>query len=205
MSRKAGSVPEETRANLISAAIAEFHAYGYEKASLRRICAKAEVTTGAIYFFFQDKEDLFAQVIMPVTNGILKLLTEHFEWERKRMPEEPTGGLEEDIQAAAGILEAYYAHKELFEIVLNNRERPVIIEFFDTLTELLERQTRCFLESDFALGNGIMDGCMIHWFSHLQVDAVLHILSHDYPEEEAKKQLAIMVKFLRGGFLSVLM
>lgn len=41
----------------------EFLVKGFEKASLRKICEKAGVTTGAVYFFFENKEDLFHQIV----------------------------------------------------------------------------------------------------------------------------------------------
>lgn len=47
-----------TKANLIDAAKKEFLDKGYEKASLRKICADADVTTGAMYFFFKNKQRL---------------------------------------------------------------------------------------------------------------------------------------------------
>ncbi|MDE5680036.1 MAG: TetR/AcrR family transcriptional regulator, partial [Lachnospiraceae bacterium] len=40
----------ETKENLIASAKAEFMEKGYVKASLRKICANAGVTTGALYF-----------------------------------------------------------------------------------------------------------------------------------------------------------
>ncbi|MBR4097117.1 MAG: TetR/AcrR family transcriptional regulator, partial [Oscillospiraceae bacterium] len=46
---------KETREKLIESAKAEFMDKGYNKASLRTICANAGVTTGALYFFFEDK------------------------------------------------------------------------------------------------------------------------------------------------------
>ncbi len=158
-----------------------------------------------MYFFFQDKQDLFSQVIAPVTEGVLKLLSKHFAWERSHDHlNEEAEGLNEDIQAMTGIIDAYFANRELFEIVLNNRDQQVIINFFDTLTELLEGQTVYFLKQDNRAGKDIMDSCMVHWFAHLQVDAVLHILSHNYSKEEAKRQLSIMVKFLRAGIMSLM-
>lgn len=51
------------REKLLAAGKKEFLEYGYEKASLRRICRAAGVTTGALYFCFQNKEDLFAQIV----------------------------------------------------------------------------------------------------------------------------------------------
>lgn len=81
MSRHAGSVPEETKTRLLQSAVLEFSEFGFEKASLRRICSRADVTTGALYFFFQDKEDLFGHVISPVTDRLLSLMKEHYERE----------------------------------------------------------------------------------------------------------------------------
>ena len=62
MTRRAGAVPEETRAALVAAARREFAEHGYSSASIRSICSAAGVTTGALYFFFRNKEELFEAV-----------------------------------------------------------------------------------------------------------------------------------------------
>ena len=46
-----------TKEKLLESAKKEFLEKGYMKASLRTICKNAGVTTGALYFFFQGKED----------------------------------------------------------------------------------------------------------------------------------------------------
>ncbi len=53
----------ETKIHLIQCAKKEFMEKGFVGASLRGICQKAGVTTGALYFFFQDKDDLFCEVV----------------------------------------------------------------------------------------------------------------------------------------------
>ena len=53
----------QTKQKLIESAKADFLEYGFKNASLRRICKNADVTTGALYFFFKNKEDLFEAVI----------------------------------------------------------------------------------------------------------------------------------------------
>ena len=53
----------ETREKLLESAMAEFSENGYMKASLRKICADAGVTTGALYFFFKNKNDLFKAIV----------------------------------------------------------------------------------------------------------------------------------------------
>lgn len=53
----------EAKIKLVEAAKEEFLENGYEKASLRNICKKAGVTTGALYFFYKNKEDLFVSIV----------------------------------------------------------------------------------------------------------------------------------------------
>ncbi len=202
MSRKAGSIPEETKLRLLQASIEEFAARGFQNSSLRRICTKAEVTTGALYFFFRDKEDLFANAISPVTDGIYNIMKSHYEIELlgKDLEED------EDIRAGEEFFQFYYQNQKLCHIVLNHRDHPAVLSFFDRLTNLMDQQTLLLLNmfpgkvaSDFTFNE-----CTIHWFSHLQIDAVLHIISHDYDQHRSREQLKIMIRFLRGGFLSLI-
>ena len=50
---------KETVRKLSDSAKKEFMEKGFMKASLRNICKNAGVTTGALYFFFKDKDALF--------------------------------------------------------------------------------------------------------------------------------------------------
>ena len=62
---------KETRKKLLDSAKQEFLEKGYMKASLRTICKNAGVTTGALYFFFQDKEDLLKQLVEEPLKGLI--------------------------------------------------------------------------------------------------------------------------------------
>lgn len=62
----------ETKEKLLESARKEFAKDGYMKASLRKICANAGVTTGALYFFFQDKADLFQSIVQEPYSQLLK-------------------------------------------------------------------------------------------------------------------------------------
>jgi AcrR family transcriptional regulator len=70
MSRKAQTDSGETKRSLVASATEEFAEYGYEGASLRQICSKAGVTTGALYFFFDSKEDLFKSVVLSLDDRV---------------------------------------------------------------------------------------------------------------------------------------
>ncbi|MGN1135859.1 MAG: TetR/AcrR family transcriptional regulator, partial [Oscillospiraceae bacterium] len=68
----------ETRELLLESGRREFLEKGYMKASLRKICADAGVTTGALYFFFKDKEDLFGAIAEPPLKELTEVLNNHF-------------------------------------------------------------------------------------------------------------------------------
>ena len=56
--------------DLLASAKTHFLENGYEKASLRKICSSAGVTTGALYFSFANKEALFDALIGPTLQKI---------------------------------------------------------------------------------------------------------------------------------------
>ncbi len=56
--------------DLLTAAKENILKYGYEKAALRQICADAGVTTGALYFSFENKEALFDALVHPTMENL---------------------------------------------------------------------------------------------------------------------------------------
>ena len=80
---------KETREMLLASAKQEFLEKGYQGASLRSICKNAGVTTGALYFFFQDKEDLFAAIVEPVLEKLKHMLQQHMRQELMELQQLP--------------------------------------------------------------------------------------------------------------------
>ncbi|MFS0884297.1 TetR/AcrR family transcriptional regulator [Aeromicrobium sp. 179-A 4D2 NHS] len=54
---------DETREALLTAAKAQFLERGYARTALADVAADAQVTRGAVYHHFKDKQDLFAAVL----------------------------------------------------------------------------------------------------------------------------------------------
>lgn len=54
---------DEKRAAIVEAAAAEFSAHGFDGASINRIIAAAGISKGAVYYYFEDKADLFVTVV----------------------------------------------------------------------------------------------------------------------------------------------
>ncbi len=199
MTRKLGTVSEDTYVRILKSAQEEFYEKGYQKASLRQICSNADVTTGALYFFFKNKDDLFIHVISEACEFILEALKIHYQNELVAIAQGAFGEEEEDIRAVYQLLDYYYDHQEVCQIVLKHRDYPYVVEFFDKLTALLDKQTILIFQDYKEL-----DSFTVHWLSHLQIDAFMHIISHDLDINEAKQQLNIMIHFLRAGFESLI-
>lgn len=66
----------ETIEKLKKAGKEEFLENGYQRASLRKICKSAGVTTGAFYFSFESKEALFKAILEPLVNQYEAMLGE---------------------------------------------------------------------------------------------------------------------------------
>ncbi len=62
---------DNARRSLLEAAAREFAARGYDGASLSRIIEDAGISKGALYYYFDDKADLFATVTEHVWNDLL--------------------------------------------------------------------------------------------------------------------------------------
>lgn len=57
------NLPETERTDLLAIARAHFLRRGFDRASLNEILAEAGVSKGSYYYYFDDKEDLFATVV----------------------------------------------------------------------------------------------------------------------------------------------
>ena len=54
---------QEKRERVLDVAAQEFADYGFEDASMNRILENAKMSKGAVYYYFEDKADLFATTV----------------------------------------------------------------------------------------------------------------------------------------------
>ena len=62
----------EKQEAILGAAMEEFAAQGYHQASYNRIIERAGVSKGAMYYYFDDKEDLYTTVVQQVSAQIME-------------------------------------------------------------------------------------------------------------------------------------
>lgn len=189
----------ETKIALIKAARSEFIEKGYINASLRSICKKAEVTTGALYFFFKDKDDLFDAVVGGPLRELDSTVGEHLRREAEGDISDP---LDEtmDMEDSKRIMEILFKYKAEFVLLLTKAQGSKYENIKDRLIDEMQQHYKLFadiLEARF--GSRRVDEYMLHYLAHVQVDSFLYLLTHSKDRDEAMKELPEVIKNLRAG------
>lgn len=184
---------KETRQKLIESALAEFREKGYAKASLRKICANAGVTTGALYFFFKNKDDLFSAIIEPPLEKLRAILEEHNREDERSMS---AGGnfsalsetsKDEHGEIAESIVDFLYDNYDAFILLLTKAQGSLYENVRDEFVAIMEDGFRA---SARALVRNLpgcrIDEYMLHWLAHMDLDVYVHMLTHETDREMAK-------------------
>ena len=151
---------KETKRKLQECAMKEFSEKGYMKASLRNICREAGVTTGALYFFFEDKEDLFASLVDEPIRQLQLALQDHFSAEMEVTKKVFHGAdidnnvllnqeitvdklvegleLDDDMQIARMIVNFLFTYRDAFNLLLTKAQGSRYENYFDNIVEMVE-------------------------------------------------------------------
>lgn len=184
---------KNTREHLIEAATQEFLAQGFEKASLRKICEKAGVTTGALYFFFENKEDLFCQIVEPVLAQIEKLGKELVDTERN------------DISLGPDM------DKKLMEMLWRNRrEVQLLLEksagtgYSDFKNKIYSQMEWVFSEFFQEFGNMGHEKELIRILVEMRMKGYIELINGEYSMEEMLRLTEMVGCYADSGFQSLM-
>ena len=221
---------KETKKRLQECAMKEFSEKGYMKASLRNICKEAGVTTGALYFFFKDKEDLFASLVDEPIRLLQLALQDHFSAEmevtrnmfhgeklddNRMLDQEITVDklvealeLDDDMQIARMIVNFLFTYRNAFDLLLTKAQGSRYENYFDYIVEMVETHYMklYMVMKGYKTKREVTkeDKFIVHWMSHDQVEIFVHLLTHCKTEKEAQKQLRGMFSYIIGGWFGVL-
>ena len=197
---------KETKAKLLASAKQEFLEKGYMQASLRSICKNAGVTTGALYFFFQDKEDLFTQLVEPTLQKLQGYIWQHFQAEQEEIgsgtPEHTEAA--DDMVMTRQILHAMYQDYDILLLAITRSQGSKYEYCVDEFVAIAEQHYR-YLADSMAAQAGIerIDDYTIHWIAHMQIDVFVHMLQHEPSEEKAQQHIGKIVDYLVAGWMSL--
>ena len=189
----------EKRRLLLEAAQKEFLEKGYNKASLRSICAKAGMTTGALYFFFDGKEDLYHAIVDGPVKGLQEMILKHFMEDRESMKDIQC--IEECLvdhkSVSDTFLDFIYEHYDCFQLLLAGSKDGELEKCLDGFVQLAEKNSSTMIE----LAPGFqLDPFMTHWMSHVTVDAFVHVIKHEKDIRKAKERMGNIMNYLVRGW-----
>lgn len=193
---------KQTRQKLIDSAKKEFLEKGYTKASLRRICADAGVTTGALYFFFENKEDLFAAIVDPPLNGLKSILYKHFKEDEEEIATiDSIEGIDMDHTEISDKIVGYiYDNYDSFMLLITKTENTVYENVVDEFVSMLEKSIPLTMVK---LKGYRIDEYMSHWMSHISMDAFIHVIKHEKDVNKAKARLRAILNYLVMGWVQL--
>lgn len=197
----------ETKEKLLASAKAEFMEKGYAKSSLRKICANAGVTTGALYFFFNDKEDLFLSIVKKPYCELLDMLKSHFAADKRFLSNSKILIYDEQSHGdyARMLIHHLYVNRDAFLLILTKSEGTSFANCVDELVEILEQGYCETAQLVSAETPGIqINSYTLHWMVHMNIDAFIHLLTHEPNEEKAFRQIKKIMDYLAKGWMELI-
>ncbi len=198
----------ETEAKLLASAKSEFLEKGYAKASLRKICANAGMTTGALYFFFKDKEDLFRSIVEKPFRELLEMMKIHFAEDAQLFSESAdyvhaAGDHEELVQL---LIHHLYKNREAFLLLLTKSQGTAFESCIDDVVEIMEQGYRVMAGNMAAKMTGKqIDPYMLHWMTHMNIDSFVHLLTHETNEQSAMQHMQRIMDYLVKGWMELIL
>lgn len=199
---------KDTKQLLLCHAKKEFIEKGFMKASLRTICKNAGVTTGALYFFFQDKNALFAELVRTPLENINTILLMHYQTEKLRLRKNPTDLRNFDSSKAVcfRILHELYTYREEFLLLLTKAQGSHLENISNSFSAILYKRNRMLADTVAASNqtHSPLSDDAINGISHIQVNVFLYMIDQFSTEEEASIYLEQIFPFLEHGWCGIL-
>ncbi|MDC6166622.1 TetR family transcriptional regulator [Paucibacter sp. XJ19-41] len=140
---------QQTRQQILLAAVEVFAEQGYGSAGLTEIAARAKVTRGAVYFHFKDKTDVFAAVCRLVAWGSNSA-------EHQDGAESPLERLRELMTAWIADLDQDGLKRHILDLLLHKTEWTAANEDFRAELRSANDQHRRQIEA--VLAQGVAEG-----------------------------------------------
>lgn len=172
--------------NIMDAAMAEFLAYGFKDASMRRIASAAGMSASGLYKHFACKEDMFSALVEPACQGLMALFRREENTQRQAIDAGDLSGWDSGRDAKLAV--AYiYDHLDAFRLIICRSQGTRYEGFLHDLAVLEEETTLSFMEILKKQGISIRDFQRkeLHLLTTVNVNAVFQTVEHGFTREEA--------------------
>ena len=194
----------ESHIRVLAAAREEFSAYGFEKASMRRIASRCSMTAAGLYRHCKDKEDLFDQLVAPSLGRLRAWQEAHIEGYAASMQGEgPLAWRDSNIDM---MREVVYPAMEDFHLLLTCSQGTRYESFLHDLTRESQEKMLGYLPLIRERNPAARDIAPeeLHLLLSAYNTALFEPVIHGYPLEEALRCLDVVETFFLPGWKSLL-
>ena len=184
-----------SRALVMSSARREFLENGYERASMRAVARNAGLTAGALYKHFGGKEEMFAALVEPVYEELVRLYEEHT---RRALAVFEQDGVESyERKSAEGtdrVLDFVYRHFDEFRLMFNCSAGTRMEDIRDRMVRLEMDSSEALMEAARRRGVRVqvLSEKERHIFFTMSLTPLFEAISHAYSYEEAADIIHLM-------------
>lgn len=183
----------QTKELLLKVGRKEFLEKGFEKASLRKICANAGVTTGAVYFFFENKEDLFHQIVEKTVEEMKKL--------GETLVNEELENISTSGESDKKLMEFLCNYREEIQMLVEKSKGTRYENLKDEIFSQMEQNFTMFFEK---YGNIEADKDLIAILVKMRLKGYMELLKGGYPMEKMVQLSQLIGCYADGGFDSLM-
>lgn len=192
-----------TYKSILKCAKEEFLDKGFQKASMRKIAQKANVTTGAMYNYFKNKEILFDELVKKEANELI----EHFKEEHDKCDKiksyKDDNAYEEISSSTDRVLDYIYDNFEIIKLIVCCSQGTKYENFVEELIDIEELATRKTLtKSGFEIKP--KDDFFIHVMASSGMYNTFEAVKHDLSKEDAMYYMNKIKHFYYAGWNEIL-
>ena len=198
---------QQTHEKLLACAKKHFLEFGFERASIREICKDANVTTGAFYNHFADKEALFGSLVESVVQTIQKIYSESIDKHFDLVKTDELKNLWRLSESTIiQIIEYIYENFDVFRLLLMYSSGTKYAGFLDDLVRADVQETIKLIAELKARGVPVndLDEDEWHMLVHSYYASIAEIVMHNYPKPAALKYAHTLSVFFSSGWQTVL-
>ncbi len=197
---------EGTLSKVLDSAKSEFLSLGFEKASMRNIAKAADVTTGALYVRFPNKDAMFSALVRPVVDETFRRFTQSEESSLKLLREGKSYDMDESMdQYLSSLLGFIYDNIDAFRLLLNCAAGSSFEGFMDSVVDIEVRLSLEYLAEKRALGGTVPEIGKeeLHLMVSAEFYAVFEVVRHDIPREKAMRLIRTLMRFFNPGWREI--
>lgn len=197
---------EQLAADLLEAGKKVFLEVGFRDASLRKIAAMLDVTTGAIYRYYTDKEALFDAIVSEPAEELVNRYRRSQQAYAALPLEEQLSGITGVSEENSWMMDFIYDHFEEFKLIVCGSAGTKYEHYIDILVEIEANSSMQLTEKMIEAGYDPLplNEELAHMISSGLFNCIFETVRHEMPRDKAYAYTRSYQKFYTAGWMKLL-